>query len=142
MKLISHRGNLNGAKPILENSPNYISEALSKGFNVEIDVWYINNKWYLGHDEPIYLIDSHYLLNTNLWCHAKNLNALNYMKILSVPNFFWHESDKYTLTSSGFIWTYPNQDVTENSIVVLIDDSTVVNPNIYGVCSDFVQRFI
>ena len=40
MILISHRGNLNGPKPDQENSPNYINNAISKGYNVEIDVWF------------------------------------------------------------------------------------------------------
>lgn len=142
MKLISHRGNINGSNTELENSPDYINKALGKLFDVEIDVWNIYNNWYLGHDEPKYHIDSNFLLNKKLWCHAKNIDALYHMKILGVPNFFWHESDKFTLTSSGYIWTYPNCEVTENSIIVMLDESTKVNPKIYGVCSDFVQKLL
>ena len=37
MKFISHRGNLNGPIEEYENHPEYILEALKKGFNVEID---------------------------------------------------------------------------------------------------------
>jgi len=32
---------------------------------------------------------------------------------------FWHQEDDVTLTSKGYIWTYPGKDLTENSIVVM-----------------------
>ena len=38
LKLISHRGNLHGKFASLENSPEYIEEAIDKGFDTEIDV--------------------------------------------------------------------------------------------------------
>ena len=60
MILISHRGNLNG-KSDRENSPDYIDEALDQDFDVEVDVWYVSGKWYLGHDEPTYEIELDYL---------------------------------------------------------------------------------
>ena len=40
MILISHRGNINGKKPDLENKPEYIQNAIKLGYNVEIDVWW------------------------------------------------------------------------------------------------------
>jgi hypothetical protein len=49
MKFISHRGNLSGRNPESENSPSYINMALKLGYDVEVDVWYIDGKWYLGH---------------------------------------------------------------------------------------------
>ena len=43
MILISHRGNLNG-KSNMENRPGHINKALWQGFDVEIDVWYIDDE--------------------------------------------------------------------------------------------------
>ena len=40
MKLIAHRGNIDGAKPLDENNPEYIDTAISKGYDVEVDVYY------------------------------------------------------------------------------------------------------
>ena len=57
MRLISHRGNTNGEVRESENKPSYIDEALSKGFDVEIDVWFVEGNWYLGHDTWQYEID-------------------------------------------------------------------------------------
>ena len=71
MILISHRGNLRGRIPKYENNPSYIEKALKEGFDVEIDVWYKDNEWYLGHDEPTYHINMNWLRNKKLWCHAK-----------------------------------------------------------------------
>ena len=61
MFLISHRGNINGANPIEENSINYILKAIDLGYNVEIDVWFVNNSFYLGHDKPQYKVNHDFL---------------------------------------------------------------------------------
>ena len=68
---ISHRGNLQGPNPERENEPAYIEEAIKAGFDVEIDVWMVNNELFLGHDEPKYKISPDFLLNhqDKLWCH-------------------------------------------------------------------------
>ena len=54
MKLISHRGNLEGPNPERENHPDYIYEAIQAGYDVEIDIWFVDGKFKLGHDEPQY----------------------------------------------------------------------------------------
>ena len=38
MKLISHRGNINGKIEKFENNPNYIDTAIEQGYDVEIDL--------------------------------------------------------------------------------------------------------
>ena len=43
MKLISHRGNLSGPIPESENNPSYITNAINKGFDVEVDFWFTPN---------------------------------------------------------------------------------------------------
>jgi len=57
MIYISHRGNINGRIEDSENKPEYIDDTIQLGFDVEIDVWYIDGKWWLGHDGPQYEID-------------------------------------------------------------------------------------
>ena len=79
MKLISHRGNINGKQPESENMPDYINSALKLGYDVEIDVWWHDNGFYLGHDDPVYKISVDYLQNNKVWCHAKNSEALHEM---------------------------------------------------------------
>ncbi len=139
MILISHRGNLNG-KSDKENQPDYIDEALSHGFDVEVDVWYHKDEFYLGHDEPQYKVDEKFLEKTEIWCHAKNIDALNRMVENGKIHCFWHQEDDVTLTSEGYLWTYPGKDLTKNSISVL--PTKKLNVEVAGICSDFIVRFI
>ena len=76
MILISHRGNIDGKIPEYENNPNYIEAALGLGYDVEVDVWFVDGKFMLGHDEPQYETDYKFLMNEKLWCHAKHLDSL------------------------------------------------------------------
>jgi hypothetical protein len=47
MIYISHRGNIDGKKPHLENSPSYIDEAIELGYDVEVDLWFVDDKFML-----------------------------------------------------------------------------------------------
>ena len=117
MILISHRGNLNGVIVERENSIDYVEEALSQGFDVEIDVWDIFGSYFLGHDEPKYLVKKDFLKIDGLWCHAKNIQGL-YSMLEDNIHCFWHQEDDVTLTSRGFFWTYPGKQLTSKSICV------------------------
>src|SRR3989338_965458 len=123
MILIAHRGNWFGSKPQRENKPKYIQQALDLGYDAEVDVWYINQRWWLGHDQPQYKIDLKFLKTKGLWCHAKNVQALVKLLVAGI-HCFWHENDERALTSKGFIWTYPGQELGENSIAVMPETVT------------------
>ena len=116
MLFISHRGNINGANPTKENNPQYIEKALQKNFEVEVDVRFLNNSFYLGHDNPKYKVSNSFIRQKKLWLHAKNIEALYELQKLKV-HCFWHENDAVTLTNKGFIWTYPGKQLTLNSIL-------------------------
>lgn len=141
MILISHRGNIVGPKPERENKSDYIQEALSLGYEVEIDVWYVDNKYYLGHDDPKYHVEESFLKQEGLWCHAKNKAALEALLAASI-HCFWHQEDFYTLTSNNFIWTYPGNDLGQNSICVMPEKSWSQNlNNCSGICSDYIREW-
>ena len=140
MFLISHRGNTNGKTISLENKPQQILQTMQLGYHVEIDVWYDGWTLYLGHNEPQYQTDLFFLQNEKLWCHAKNLQALQYMLENNIQ-CFWHQEDNYTLTNSGYIWTYPQKPVCEKTIIVcdtLEDTIKYSKMNIAGICSDYI----
>ena len=141
MILISHRGNLDGKNKSEENNPIYIEEALNAGYEVEIDVWYKYGEFYLGHDSPKYQVDKSFLQNDKLWCHAKNLNALNEMLKHSDIHCFWHQEDDFTLTSRGVIWTYTGKEITPKSISVLPENSDKEIGECLGVCSDYIIKY-
>lgn len=139
MIIISHRANLDGINKDTENNPNQILKCLDYGFDVEIDVWSIGDKFFLGHDEPQYEIDYTFLQNDKLWCHAKNNESLKKMIDNKKINCFWHQNDDYTLTSKNFIWVYPNKQLVDNSIAVMPENTNYSVENLkrcYAVCTD------
>ena len=140
MFFISHRGNLDGPDESKENHPDYINNALNKNFDVEIDVWFENNKFYLGHDKPEFLVDSKFLQNNHFWCHAKNYNALIELKKNNC-HYFWHEEDKYTITSKGYFWAYPGEAISEEAICVLPETKNIIPGSCAGICSDFITNY-
>jgi hypothetical protein len=162
MKLISHRGNINGKNPERENHPDYILEAINAGYDVEIDIWYkTDGNIYLGHDNPQYKIDlDHEIFNLyspngyslegnalKLWIHCKNIPAIHYLsENRNHLNYFFHDLDECTLTSKGYIWTYPGYSLgtlgkPNNSICVLPETVTYEEYNCYGICSDVIEKY-
>jgi hypothetical protein len=141
MILIAHRGNIQ-KKSNLENHPDYLETSLKIGYDVELDVRKIGNKWYLGHDEPQYEVNRSFFDIKGLWIHAKNGDA--YYELLKDENLnvFWHDTDDYVLTSKKLMWVYPNKFLYENSICVLPELG--YNGDIkkcYGICSDFIINY-
>lgn len=140
MKIIAHRGNLDGPDSKKENHPDYIKNAIDLGFDVEIDIWLHNNDLYLGHCEPQYKIDISWLKTYKhlLWIHLKNIDAYNFF-CLSSFNYFWHENDKFTLTSKNIPWCYPGVYL-RNGITVHLGNEKVIN-QAYGICTDYARHF-
>jgi DNA modification methylase len=146
--LISHRGNVSGAVPHMENNPDYINKAFDAGFEVEVDVWYsVVDGWWLGHDGPQYKWNDG-SFPSYFWCHCKNIYALNEFRknstIQQQCKYFWHQNDDYTLTSSGHIWTYPGKPLGKyfNSIAVLPETTTNWDiDNAIGICSDNIKKY-
>jgi hypothetical protein len=150
MKLIAHRGNIDGPNPLEENRPEYIEEAIARGYDVEIDVRYdtFDKKLYLGHDEPQYAVNWTWFGKYvhSLWVHCKNIEALyEFAHGTSGFNYFWHQEDDFTLTSRNYIWSYPGKTYTPKSIIVMPEWNIKVEKfnellvyGCHGICSDYV----
>lgn len=140
---ISHRGNLYGPEIDKENNPEYVLNSIKNGFETEVDFWIVNNNLFFGHDYNQYRVDLEFLQNniSNLWLHCKNLDALNFV-LSSEEKYksFWHQSDDYTLTTNGLIWTYPGKNITKKSILVHkeLPSEEVLGYDMYAICSDYV----
>jgi len=142
MKLIAHRGNINGPNKEKENNPDYIFTALKFGYDAEIDIWYINNKWYLGHDNPVFEIKYNFLLDPKLWLHAKNGDAFYELLKNNTLNVFWHTNEDWILTSKKYIWTFPNKKLFKNSVCVLPENGFDNDLSIcYGICTDYIIKY-
>lgn len=142
MIYISHRGNLTGPQPQLENTPDYISEALSKGYFCEVDVFAHHGKLWLGHDDAQTETTVQFLKRSGIIAHAKNLDALAILLKEDVHCFF-HNTDDYTITSKGWIWAYPNVMGTtmHACIAVLPEQNNTDVSNFTGICSDYLENY-
>jgi hypothetical protein len=143
MKYIAHRGLTEGPDINLENRPEQILKSLSAGYDCEIDLWLVNSDYYLGHDGPTYQINYDFLKQSGLWIHAKNLSALHWLTQTDLE-YFWHQEDQFTLTSNNYIWTYPGNQLSPRSIMVVPEtvDITLSNTqhvDCYGICSDYIR---
>lgn len=141
MIYIAHRGLINGPDHSLENSPDQIVKMLDQGYDCEIDLWRLDNQLYLGHDGAQYRVFEEFLGQPGLWIHAKNLDALDWLTGTDL-NYFWHQTDQYTLTSHGYIWAYPGCPTSAHSVQVMPEtaDPTLQNINrlCHAVCSDYI----
>jgi len=86
IETIAHRGNTRGRVTHKENAPEHILDA-ARNHYVELDVWYCYGEFYLGHDEPVHLVDEKFLMNPKFFCHAKNVEALHRMAIKGIHCF-------------------------------------------------------
>lgn len=140
---ISHRGNISGKNTSFENNPDYIEDQVLPLYDCEVDLRLYDKKFFLGHDNLDYEVSEDWLIqhSLKLWIHCKNFESLNYfLTSKSNLNFFWHQEDRFTLTSKGFLWTYPGESYSNNSIIV---DNTkeLKNLSFLGVCSDYVEFY-
>ena len=84
------------------------------------------------------MVEPEFFKHPKLWCHAKNVEAFEWLLKKKVKCFF-HNIDEYTLTSNGYIWTFPDKPVVKKSIIVdKGKDWKKKNYNCYGVCVDYV----
>jgi len=143
--LISHRGNISGPNLNTENTREAIEFAICMGYSCEIDVWKKDSNFYLGHDCPMSKIDVQFFLDhyNSLWIHCKNVEALYYLSDIKLLNCFFHSQDDCTLTSKGYLWTYPGKFLTSKSICVLPEweNGTGDISIACGICSDYIERY-
>lgn len=148
MKIISHRGNLRGIIPDKENRPSYIDCAIQLGYEVEVDIRYIDNEFWLGHDETQYKIERSWmnLRKDSIWYHCKDLNSAIELSKSKKFKFFCHTQDNYILTSTGHLWVHDLSElVDETCIIPLLDLNCIkkykhLKP--FAVCTDHVYDLI
>lgn len=150
MNVISHRGNLNGIDEKLENHPQQIQFCIDEGYDVEVDLRMKDEKPYLGHDFAEHEISVKWIdeRKSHLWIHVKEFSALTWL-MKNVPNsrYFCHESDRYTLVSSGHVWCHDTSNIMNNNCIIpLLTHADVENydfksqKDLFAVCTDFVYN--
>ena len=75
-----------------------------------------------------------FLKNNLLYCIVIELQKIK-------AHYFWHQNDDYTITSKGFIWTYPGKKLLPQSICVLPEIVNYKTIDCLGICSDFILKY-
>jgi hypothetical protein len=143
MIIIAHRGNTDGPNPKRENEPFYIDLAIDKGFVAEIDVWYIENTLYLGHDKPEHVVEPYWITERRekLIIHQKNIECC-LCPALIATNRFTHNIDDYAMTSFNVGWTTKKELVNENTIWVINERKEELdNIQLLGICTDYANYY-
>jgi len=150
VKIISHRGNLNGPNPNEENKFEYLLKAFQLGYIVELDLWKVNGKLYLGHDSPQYELDETIFINSKLLnnslIHCKNSDSLKYMISLNLNlECFAHQEDDYAFTNKGTLLIHPNtKDVIKEGIIMMPERGSFTEndiKNVYALCTDYPIKY-
>jgi len=139
---IAHRGNFEGGNTPTENTIAQIDLAIAEGYDVKIDVWLLNDKWYLGYNLPQEEIDLAFMERPTIWTHCRDLKG--YVSLYHNPkvNALWHSSDDFTFTSKGIKWAASGIRTTDGIMTFphyeadLEDEINfgIIQP--LGVCSD------
>ena len=141
MYLISHRGNITGRQPERENSPDYILEAIDAGYYCEVDIFgKVDGSLWLGHDGPQYETDTKFLNNPKIVCHCKNKLAIDNLNGWGI-HWFWHNVDDYTMTSQGWVWSYPNKPSAGHNCIATLPPVHLDVSEYAGVCSDYIGNY-
>lgn len=143
---IAHRGNLNGPDPELENTPEYIRNALDEGFNVEIDIWYDKKEFWLGHDKPFIKLPVELSHIKQLWYHAKDICTYYYLIAARFNNVFFHENDQMAVTNNNFMWIHPNYEdeidkfqLSQRGVMIQVLPKNIKDM-VKGYCSDNIAE--
>jgi len=148
MRWILHRGNNAGPNSV-ENNPEKLLSLIEEGYEIEIDLWYRDNKFFLGHDFPEYEIEESYLENSGFWIHCKDADTLEFMNQKKKHlHYFYHTNEDYVLTSKGYIWCYVGKPALQDSVIVMPEKSLgtytweeLLSKNCI-ICSDYLENYI
>lgn len=156
MIYISYRGIYDGNNFQDANTPNQIAKANGYGFTVMVDAWRVDNKIYLGNDQPITEVSERYLQGRKFYINARNTDMQNWLATQSLtlyPNWFYFTSPMpppdFVVASNGKLITPGTVPINNNSIIFLpeIDDTSLystVNLKCFGIISSyltFIRRY-
>lgn len=150
-KIYSHRGNLSGSEKNLENNPEYIQKALDYDprIYVEVDVWFIDGSFYLGHDSPLHKTDKFYFFNKRILTHCKNTEAFIELSKYSEVDCFFQEGDIISLSSSGkkifhsdYFLKNEIKNTGRNDIYVHLDKGFSFSGEIQGIVTDYPISYL
>ncbi|MGA1048819.1 MAG: hypothetical protein ACO3UU_12495 [Minisyncoccia bacterium] len=151
MIFISYRGIFDGTNYEYANTPNQIGKAFGYGVSVMTDVWRVNDKFYLGTDQPLTEVSAKYLQGNRWWINARNTDMINWLGTQSsklYPNWFYFNTPTppppYVTASNGKLITPGTVPINNNSVIFLpeINDRgmfSTVKLKCFGICSTYLN---
>lgn len=152
MLFFSHRGNISGPNPELENTPDYVLKALNKGFSVVVDVCLKNEVLYLGnkHSDSKTEVDKSFLQNTSIVCRAHD--EITYEALLSYEiHCFYHDNHQDPKTSLGLQminYELSNEvNLSQKTILMFPEEYLSNKPNYntykqaFGILSNYIINY-
>ena len=121
MLLIAHRALING-KPDGENHPEQVEYCLEHGLSVEIDVWYTDDSFWLGHDNPQHRVDVDFLMQPKLWIHCKDIESAMLLRHYPSLNTFTIDKDDFTITSKNWLWLSPTYGKSYKGVICVMPE--------------------
>ena len=143
--LISHRGNIEGINLEREDSPEYVQEALKKGYHCMVDVWLVGGQHVaLGTEAAYFPTTIEFLKDQRIICNARSPEALEFLLRNEVHCFTLSETS-FTLTNGGLIWVKPGGTITPRGVITmpewtLPDVSVVASLPCAGICSNQIGQ--
>jgi hypothetical protein len=149
MIFISYRGIFDGNNYQDSNTPNQIAKAFGMGFSCMVDAWKVDDKFYLGDEQPLTEVTAKYLQGKKFWINARNTAMQSWLSTQSstlYPNWFYFPSmppPPYVTASNGKLITPGTVPINNNSVIFLpeINDTSLfstVNLKCFGVTSTYL----
>jgi len=156
MLYISYRGIYEGNDFQDANTPKQIGKALSYGFACMVDAWRVDDKIYLGNDQPITEVSDKYLQGRKFYINARNTDMQNWLATQPAslyPSWFFFPVTPFPPSpveaSNGKLITPGTVPVNNTSVIFLpeIDDTSLLSTvklKCFGVISNyltFIRRY-
>jgi hypothetical protein len=141
---VYHRGN--SARDLsVENNPKKLLELVRRGRHIELDIWTVGNKLFVGHDRPDVEVTYDWLLavEPRALIHCKDGRTFSVLRRYFAcrgiaANLFYHTSEDYALSTGGWVITYPGKPVF-GEFLSMMPETAGRNPNMEAaaiICSD------
>ena len=150
MLYISYRGIYDGTNYEDANTPSQLGKAMGMGFSCMIDIWKVDDKFYLGSDQPLTEVTEKYIQGNRWWINARNTAMQNWLPTQNqklYPNWFYFTTPTppppYVTASNGKLITPGTVPIYNDSVIFLpeIDDKglfSTVHLRNYAICSTYL----
>ena len=151
-QFLCHRGNYETKFVPDENRPDIVDRRIRDGYGVELDLWFRDERYWLGHDEPQYQISFEWLLYnlSKKYIHCKDGPTFEHMLLRCgregySPNLFYHTNEDYALTTRGDVICHPGKALLEGSINMMPEMGSAKpkeeREKAFAVCSDAIRNW-